>query len=292
MGYCLGGTLLAIARGGAGARRRRARSPSMTLLAAQTDFTEPGELALLHQRRASSRLLEDDDARARAYLDEPADGRRLRAAALAGPGLVAADRATSTSRAQRDADDRPDGLERRRHAHAVRACTPSTCAACTCDNELATEPLPGRRPADARCRDIRVPMFVVGTERDHVAPWQLGLQDPPAQRGGTALRAHHRWAQRGHRESARRAWAPARCPATVRPIGARTRPMWIHRPGTTRPRCTPDRGGPTGPPGSRRTRPAHGAAAVRGAVRSGSRCWTMHLAAMCTNPDLSFQPPW
>ena len=58
-GYCLGGTLLSIAaaalarRSGSGAPERLAPLASVSLLAAETDFSEPGELGVLIDGRRS-----------------------------------------------------------------------------------------------------------------------------------------------------------------------------------------------------------------------------------------------
>ena len=138
-------------RGGAGARRPKRRSKTLTLLAAQTDFNEPGELGLFIDESQIA-FLEDLMTRTR-LPRRPADGRRLRADQLArtwcGPSSV-----HEYLMGAHDAADRPARLERRRHAHAgahaQRIPAPPVPA-----QRPGRGPLPRRRRGRWRCTTSR-----------------------------------------------------------------------------------------------------------------------------------------
>ena len=164
-GYCLGGTLLSIAAG-AMARANDDRLASVTLLAAQTDFIEPGELALfidhsqMHflesmmwnkgylssdQMAGAFQLLRTNDLIWSRHVHDYLMGERTPMSDLM------AWNADSTR------------MPYKMHAEYLQRLY--------LDNELAA----GRFMVDGRpaaIQNIRAPMFVVATERDHVAPWR------------------------------------------------------------------------------------------------------------------------
>jgi polyhydroxyalkanoate synthase len=165
MGYCLGGTLLSIASA-AMTRVGDDRLASITLLAAQTDFTNPGELALFidhSQMHFLESLMWN-----KGYLSASQMAgafQLLRSNDLVWSRLtrdyMMGERTPMTDLMAWNADS--TRMPYKMHAEYLRRLY--------LDNELAA----GRFTVDGRVaalQNIRVPMFVVGTELDHVAPWR------------------------------------------------------------------------------------------------------------------------
>ncbi len=164
VGYCIGGTLLAIAVA-AMARDNDDRLQSVTFFAAQTDFTEAGELTLFINESQLAFL--EDVMWEQGFLDSrqmAGTFQLLRSNDLIWSRMVRTyllgDREVMTDLNAWNAD--ATRMPYRQHGEYLRRLF--------LNNDLAE----GRYPAAGRpiaLSDIRVPIFSVATESDHVAPW-------------------------------------------------------------------------------------------------------------------------
>ncbi|MFA5181559.1 MAG: alpha/beta fold hydrolase [Syntrophales bacterium] len=164
-GYCLGGTMLAIVAATM-ARECDDRLGSMTLLAAQTDFTEAGELTLFIDENQVNYLT--DIMFDRGYLDtkEMAGAfQLLRANDLLWSRIIQdylmGERRPMNDLMSWNAD--ATRMPHRMHSQYLRRLF--------LDNDL----FQGRYKVDGQnivIRDIRIPVFIVSTVQDHVAPWR------------------------------------------------------------------------------------------------------------------------
>lgn len=165
VGYCIGGTLLAI---GAAALARDGddRLATLTMFAAQTDFSEPGELAFFINPSQLAML--EASMHRTGVLESRQMGGAF--AMLRSQDLVWQPVVNNYLKGQRDPMIdlmawNADGTRMpwRMHTEYLYRLY--------LDNELASNrfPVGGKL---IRLSDIRLPMFVVGTETDHVAPWK------------------------------------------------------------------------------------------------------------------------
>ncbi len=165
VGYCLGGTLLSI-EGARQARDGDERFGSLTLLAAQTDFTQAGELMLFIDE--SQLTLLEDMMWERGYLDTKQMAgafQMLRSRDLIWSKMVhdylLGKRVPMNDLMAWNSD--ATRMPYRMHAEYLQHLF--------LDNDLAE----GRHhvgDSSIAIEDIQIPIFAVGTETDHVAPWK------------------------------------------------------------------------------------------------------------------------
>jgi len=165
VGYCIGGTLAAIAAARM-ARENDDRLRSLTLIAAQTDFEEAGELKLFIDDSQLA-LLDDmmweqgtlEASQMAGTFDLMRSNDLIWSRAIHNYLMGEPEKINELSAWSSDATRMPYKM----HSEYLRRLY--------LNNDLAEGRfrLNGRQVA---LQDIRAPMFVIGTERDHVAPWR------------------------------------------------------------------------------------------------------------------------
>ncbi len=165
VGYCIGGTLLSIAAA-AMARDGDERLATITLFAAQTEFSEPGELGLFIDE-AQLNVLENM-MWSKGYLDGTQMGGAFQI--LRSNDLVWSRILNTYLMGEREpmSDLMAWNADGTRMPYAMHS---QYLRRLFLDDDLAE----GRYKVDGRTISLsalRQPMFVVGTERDHVAPWR------------------------------------------------------------------------------------------------------------------------
>lgn len=164
-GYCLGGTLLSITAAALG-RANDASLKTMTLLAAQTDFTDPGELALFVDEGQVDFL--EHLMRRRGYLDKrqmKSTFQMLRSNDMLWSyrlyNYLLGERAPVSDLMAWNADG--TRLPYRMHLEYLNGMFLNNALA---HGEWLADGAP------VNLDDIRVPIFNVGAVQDHVAPWR------------------------------------------------------------------------------------------------------------------------
>ena len=165
VGYCLGGTFLAMLAASM-AGHGDDRLASLTLLAAEVDFTEAGELAIFIDDSQLAYL--EDLTWEQGYLD----GKQMSGAftLLNSNDLIWSRivRQYLMAEPQKLTDLSAWNVDTTRLPHRMHT---EYLRNLYLNNDLAS----GRLRYDGRAlalADIRAPIFLVGTERDHVAPWK------------------------------------------------------------------------------------------------------------------------